>query len=384
MLKNERGLIAKSFDQYLATDNPIGAHSDFDVIKAWLQRCGSNSKHTYDSYLKEIKRLCIYCDYVGIHFTELTALQVNEYLGILKNPTKEWLKDPQSDVSRATQILYKPLSINSVEYSQGVLKNFYGYLQDANVINTNPVNLSVKIRTNKAYDLAGKALSFDAWDYLSSWLVHESEKANQINRSKAIRDRWLMHLLYHTGARRSSIVDLSMNAFKIKEKGQYRVWIFEFLQKGNRMHEVIATDDLISEWNHYRQAIGLPKFPSKDESHIPLVTAVNKSSKSILKSTESISIRGVNYVITKSLEMAANDCEDYFISEELRNTTCHTFRHTSATHRLTLGVDLASTQKHLGHKSINTTMIYLRDTQEHQIEEAQKLNQLLKVRKNKL
>lgn len=383
MLQKGTGLIVSNLDRYLATDNPIGANTDFDIIKAWLQRCGSNSKHTYDSYLKEIKRLCVFCESIGIHYTEITALQINEYLGILKNPTKDWLKDSDSEISRFTQILYKPLSLNSVEYAQGILKNFYGYLQDAGVITINPVNLSVKIRADKPYDLTAKALSFDAWDYLSAWLKHESEKANQKNRSKAVRDRWLLHLLYHTGARRSSIVDLTMNAFKVKEKGQYRVWVFEFVQKGNKVHEVIATDELMDEWNYYRQTIGLPKFPSSDESNIPLVTAVSKSSSSILKSTESISIRGVNYVISQSLEMAANDCEDYFISEELKRTTCHTFRHTNATHRLSLGADLVGTQRHLGHKSVNTTMIYLRDTQEHQVEETQKLNESLKNRQSK-
>src|SRR5690606_27324939 len=155
---------------------------------------------------------------------------------------------------------------------------------------------------------------------------------------------------------------------------------FEFIQKGGRTHEVIATDELIEEWSYYRRAIGLSSFPLDDESNIPLVTAISKNSSSILKSTNSISIRGINYVISECLKLAANDCEDYFISEELKNTTCHTFRHTNATHRLRLGADLVSTQNHLGHKSINTTMIYLRDTQEHQVENTQILNQNLKKR----
>lgn len=383
MQPKSTGLLSKDIDQYLASDNVIGANTDFDIVKAWLERCGSNSKHTYDSYLKEIKRFFVYCEYVNCHYTQISVLQINEYLGVLKNPPIEWLKDSKSTVSRSTQILYMPLSINSVDYAKTILKNFYGYLQDAGIVNVNPVNLAVKIKVEQPYDLAGKALSFDAWDYLSAWLKHESEKANQKNRSKAIRDRWLMHLLYHTGARRSSLVDLTMNAFRIKDKGQYRVWIFEFTQKGNRTHEIIATDDLISEWNYYRQAIGLPAFPSIDESHIPLVTAVSRGARSILKSTVSISSRGMNFVISESIENAIKDCEDYFITEELKKTTCHTFRHTNATHRLSLGTDIVSTQKHLGHKSVNTTMIYLRDTQEHQVEETLKLNQMLKGRKPK-
>lgn len=383
MQNQGNSLVSRDFDKYLLSDNPIGANSDLDVIKAWLQRCGSNSKHTYDSYFREIKRFCIFCDSIGLHYTQIAALHINEYLGILRNPPPHWLKDKDCVLSNKTQILYKPLSMVSVEYAQGILKNFYSYLQDAGVISINPVNLSVKIKSDKLLDLGGKALSFDAWDYLSAWLKHESVKSNQKNRGKAIRDRWLMHLLYHSGARRSSIVTINMDAFQIKEKGQYRVWVLEFVQKGNRKHEIMVTDDLLEEWTFYRQAIGLPKFPINDESHIPLVTAVSKNPSSIMRETESISTRGINYVISESMKRAAMDCEDYFISEELQKATTHTFRHTNATHRLRLGADLVSTQNHLGHKSINTTMIYLRDTQEHQVEETQKLNRILKDRKNK-
>ena len=45
-----------------------------------------------------------------------------------------------------------------------------------------------------------------------------------------------------------------------------------------------------------------------------------------------------------------------------KDATCHTLRHSFATHLIESGVDIRSIKKVLGHKSVKTTMIYLHYT----------------------
>ena len=57
----------------------------------------------------------------------------------------------------------------------------------------------------------------------------------------------------------------------------------------------------------------------------------------------------------------------------IKNVNLHTFRHTFASHLIMSGVDLPTVQKLLGHKDIQTTMIYAHLAPEHLKHAVQKL-----------
>lgn len=57
----------------------------------------------------------------------------------------------------------------------------------------------------------------------------------------------------------------------------------------------------------------------------------------------------------------------------LKGVTPHTMRHTFASHLIMSGVDMRSVQRLLGHKNINTTMVYSHLTEDHLARSVEKL-----------
>lgn len=365
--------IAIRDSQALSASNPQPqAQLDLKAaIRAWLMYTSSNSQHTFKSYNKELLRWLLYCQHARCNFLEATVVDVNNYLQILQSPPDYWLKPGTGQPIYKTQVLIHPLSLRSVDYAQTVLSGLYEYLKKAGLITHNPVALSAKINVPTSLN-DSKALSYDAWLFLSQWLKHQSISSPK--RGKAIRDRWLMHLLYYSAMRKSSVLTCQMNSFSIKQRGPDRIWMLKFGTKGNKNHEVIAIAPLLAELGFYRAALGLPALPLPDEEY-PLVAAVLQGKMPLTLQSNAISSRGISYVIEESLKLAAQDCEDHYIAQELAAATPHTFRHTCATHQLTMGVDVVATKNHLGHAQINTTMLYLKNTQQHDMEQLKKFEQ---------
>ena len=67
------------------------------------------------------------------------------------------------------------------------------------------------------------------------------------------------------------------------------------------------------------------------------------------------------------------------ITEQLgfaKKVSCHTLRHSYASHLLEAGVSLKAIQKYLGHKSLQTTLVYLHLTETGEADARKIINEL--------
>jgi site-specific recombinase XerD len=143
------------------------------------------------------------------------------------------------------------------------------------------------------------------------------------------RDQVILTLIYSTGLRVSEICALKVRDISFKEN---RILI---TGKGGR-ERYVPLDAIVEE--------SLKEYIEVRKSEIAELFVSKKGG--------ALTPRAIQYMVKKYAKEANIDKE----------VTPHKLRHTCATHLLQEGAHLVSIQKLLGHKSLNTTQIYLHIT----------------------
>lgn len=150
---------------------------------------------------------------------------------------------------------------------------------------------------------------------------------------RGFRDKAIVETFYSTGIRVSELVGLNI------EDVDFIAGILKVLGKGKKERIVPIGDQALSTIRAY-----LDKRKKQDEQD---ALFLNKNGKRITD-------RGVRNIIDKYIRAAS-----------LRQgVSCHTLRHSFATHLLNRGADLRSVQELLGHVNLSTTQIYTHLTTE--------------------
>lgn len=164
--------------------------------------------------------------------------------------------------------------------------------------------------------------------YLPTVLTKDEVK-KLFNATKDKRDRLILELLYSSGLRVSELCNLRYVDIDFKEKTAKVV-----SGKGNKDRLVVLSKDWLEEYQKYRDKT-FKKAPFPE-----YVFAKHNATK--------FSSDTIQRIVKESSKLA----------DIKKNISCHSLRHSFATHLLEGGANLRTIQTLLGHSSIATTQVY--------------------------
>lgn len=281
------------------------------VIVDYLNQLSLNStlsKSTLESYRRDLRHLSEFLDAESIdQINQVTYLVLNKYITTMKEDGK---------------------AVASISRTIAALRGLFNYLELKQYISNNPAQ---KIKIPKAVQ--------ESPEYLS---VEEVNMFLELpdDSPKGIRDRAMFELLYATGIRVSELMNLEFRDINLSlayitchdSKNMRVIPLNKTACKAVRQYIDNVRDSIIN--NNDTTAPDIPLFFNLNG--------------------EKMTRQGF-WKIVKTYAMQCN----------LNKTiTPHTLRHSFACHLLQNGADIRSIQEMMGHKSIVSTQVYTRSTEQ--------------------
>lgn len=202
----------------------------------------------------------------------------------------------------------KPSSINK---KIAVIKSFFKYLHEQNIIKHNPAEKIKKLKQDKRLPR----------------YIKENTLKDIFSRIERFRDRVILKILFYTGIRVSELVNIKIDDIDFNHK------FILISGKGNKQRIVPLTDELIGLIKDYIKQAKVKDYLFK------------------------LTPRAIQYITKKYSDS---------------KTTPHMYRHTFATQMVSRGADIRLVQEILGHKNLNTTQIYTHLASESLVSQYQK------------
>lgn len=198
-----------------------------------------------------------------------------------------------------------------------VIRTFFGWLSASGMIAGNPAQT---VMPPQAEDREPRVLSKEEYERLLAAVQRP-------------RDRAIIQLLLQTGIRLSEIARAAISDLNLpKRVTKDSLGTLRILGKGRKTRTVLLNSkacEALAAWLDVR-----------DENDSEAIFLSSRQRR--------LSSRQFQYLVGKYLAKAG-----------IAGASVHTLRHTFATHHIEMGTDLVTVQEFLGHKSLDTTRLYI-------------------------
>lgn len=296
-----------------------------DYLKIYLPKQRKVSPNTIRSYKKALDALFDYvkdCHQIPLScmtFEHLTTETIRAFLAHLEAE--------------------HGCSISTCNSRLAAIRTFLDYAADRDITVIGTLNELKKFRFKKPSES-------NVVNYMSMEAITAIVEQTNTGTAKGLRDRFLIILMYDTGARIQEILnirlcDLQMGRFpKVTLHG-----------KGSKTRDVPLMEKTVQH---------LRKYLSEFHSAMPLSSETPLFYSVIHGEMRPLTDRRIRYLLQEYGEKAREVCPE--VPESVHP---HLFRHSRAMHLYQEGMDLTLVSQWLGHSQLETTQIYAHADTEH-------------------
>lgn len=177
-------------------------------------------------------------------------------------------------------------------------------------------------------------------------VLSQEEVKAMLSTCSLLKHRLMIALMYGCGLRIGELVSLKVNAIDLNRK------MLHVVQGKGKKDRYVPLGEILCKGIAQQIEAENPKqwlFTGKDHT-VPMST------------------RGVSWAVNEAVKRV----------KILKNVSCHTLRHSYATHLLEMGMDIMSIKELLGHERIETTLVYLHVSQSGRLTPFSPLDRLYK------
>lgn len=285
-------IILTELDPYMINEIVINTLSICDLIPSFInaKRIDGLAQGTLCRYAEELK---LFSRHMSKNISDITITDLRSYIS-----------DMQSE---------RPLKKTTVNNKITILRNFFKYLFDEEIIPKDPAK---KLKTKK----------IDLKSLRSALTIEELETLRDV--CIGVRERVLIEFFVSTGCRIEEVINITMESINFVDRS------IIVTGKGDKTRTVYFSVKCCMLLMNY---IGSVKKGSDDH----IFTGERYPYEALSKS-------GIERIVTKIANRTPMS----------KNVSPHILRHTFATTALAKGMSLDLIQQLLGHENINTTQIY--------------------------
>lgn len=347
----------------------LDADEDLSALLAWLSSRQA-SAHTLRSYRKECERFLIWA--VFERGKPLSSLGVEDcagyrrFLGLLgRTPPANWA--PQFRLPQAAWICargvtrdsryWRPfqgsLSPASQRQALIIIQALLQWLVDQDYLYANPMRAQRMPAPGVSGLDTSRALTVAEWQVVQAYVGQQEMNADDAYW----RLRCILALAYGTGLRISELAELRRRHLQpFLRAGDTRTsWMLNVTGKGNRVRDVGVGPEVLRELLRHLACRGYPDIDSLPPD-APLIGPLGGQ-----EPADTLSVQRIDRIIKRFFAGAARFAAEAepALARRLESVSTHWLRHTFASHALANGMPLDVLRDLLGHRSLDTTSIYI-------------------------